>query len=115
MRKRVQTRKFGRERAQRDALFSSLISELFMKERIKTTEAKAKEMRKKSEKMITVAKKGGLPAQRRLLETFSKTVTKKLITDIAPKYKDRQGGYTRVIKLGPRASDGARMAFIELV
>lgn len=115
MRKRIVKRKFNRERSQRKALLSSLISELFLKEKIKTTETKAKEMRRFAEKMITKAKKGGLSQRRLLLKSLNPDVVKKLVDVIAPKYKERPGGYTRIIKLGPRVSDGALMAFIELV
>lgn len=115
MKKRVKQRKFQRERGQRKALLKSLSRELFLKGKIKTTEAKAKELKRFSEKLLTKAKKGGLAQKRELLRFFSNDVVKKLMVEIAPKYQDRKGGYTRVIKLGPRASDGAKMAIIELV
>lgn len=88
---------------------------MILKERVKTTEAKAKELRPYLEKMITRAKKGGLVSRRFLARFFSKEVVKKLIEEIAPRYKERPGGYTRIIKLGPRRPDGAKMAIIELV
>ncbi len=115
MRKRISIRKFARPKSQRKALLQSLAMQLFLKGRIKTTEAKAKELRKTAEKFITKAGKGDLPARRQLLRSLSEKVVKKLIDEIGPKYKARQGGYTRVIKLGPRQSDGANMAIIELV
>jgi len=115
MRKLKKGRKFSRERDQRKALLRNLSAELFMHERIKTTEAKAKELKSYAEKFITKAKKGDLSSRRHLLRFFSKPIVKKLVDEIAPRYKERAGGYTRVIKLGPRKSDGAKMALIELV
>ena len=115
MRKLVKKRKFSRKRGQRKALLKSLSRELFLNERIKTTEAKAKEMRKMVEKSITKAKKGDLAARRILVKLFSKEVVKKVVEEVAPRYEKRAGGYTRIIKLGPRKLDGARMAIIELV
>ncbi|MCH8741463.1 50S ribosomal protein L17 [Patescibacteria group bacterium] len=115
MRKRKKGRKLGRERDQRRALLKSLASEIFLKEKIKTTTAKAKEVKGFVEKSITRAKKGDLHSRRLLLRFFSSKIVKKLIEDLAPKYKGRKGGYTRIIKLGPRKSDGAKMAIIELI
>ena len=115
MRKLKQGRKLSRKRNQRKALLKSLAGALFLNEKIKTTEAKAKEISPFAEKCITRAKKGDLASRRLLIKYFSKEMVKKLIDKIGPKYKDRKGGYTRIIKLGPRKSDGARMAIIELV
>lgn len=115
MRKLKKGRKFGRKRDQRRALLKSLLSSLILKEKIRTTEAKAKEIRSFLEKFITKAKKGNLYSKRLLLRYFSKKVTKKLVEEIAPRYKERKGGYSRIIKLGPRKSDGAKMAIIELI
>jgi len=115
MRKKIQGRKFHRKAGPRKALLASLAREFFLKEKIKTTEPKAKELKRISEKYITRAKKGDLAARRILVKTFSETVVKKLIDDIAPRYKSRPGGYTRIIKLGTRKSDGAEMVLIELV
>ncbi len=95
----------SRPKSQRRALLKSLATSLFLHEKMQTTEAKAKEIRMSAEKMITRAKTG----------TLSPVVLKKLMEEIAPKYKTRQGGYTRITKMGPRKSDGARMAIIELV
>ncbi len=110
-------RKFGREKNQRNALINSLALNLIVREKIKTTEPKAKELKPFIEKLVTKAKKGDL-ANRRLviakLSNRSKEV-KKLFEVIAPKYADRKGGYTRVLKLGARKSDGAKMAIIEFV
>jgi large subunit ribosomal protein L17 len=115
MRKRKKGRKLSRKRDQRKALLRSLARELFLKEKIKTTEAKAKEVSGFAEKQITRAKKGNLFSRKLLARRFSPKVVKKLVDEIAPKYKERKGGYTRVVKLGPRKSDGAKMAIIELV
>ncbi|NQU82620.1 MAG: 50S ribosomal protein L17 [Parcubacteria group bacterium] len=115
MKKKKQGRKFHREADQRKALLRSLARELFLNGRIKTTEPKAKELRGFAEKMITRAKKGDLPANKHLAKYFSKALVKKIMNDIAPKYKTRAGGYTRIIKLDIRKSDGAKIVFIELV
>ncbi len=93
----------------------TLATSLILKGKIKTTEAKAKELRGFIEKNISRAKKNDLGARRILNRFFAKRVVKKLVDDIAPKYKERKGGYTRIIKLGPRRSNGARMVQIELV
>ena len=115
MRKQKKGRKLSRKSDQRKALFKSLARELFLKEKIKTTEAKAREVSIFVEKQISRAKIGDLSSRRLLAENFSSEIVRKLVNEIAPKYKDRKGGYTRIIKLGPRKSDGARMAIIELV
>ena len=115
MRKRKKGRKLSRKRNQRRALLKALSSALLLREKIKTTEAKAKEVSGYTEKLITIAKKGNLASRRRLSRFFSPKIVKKLMAEIAPRYKTRKGGYTRVIKLGPRRSDGARMALIELI
>jgi len=115
MRKKKQGRKFHRTTAPRKALLKGLSRELFLKEKIKTTEPKAKELKRVAEKFITRAKKGDLAARRLLARHFSDVVVKKLVDDIAPRYKSRPGGYTRIIKLNIRKSDGASMVIIELV
>jgi large subunit ribosomal protein L17 len=115
MRKRKKGRKLSRKRDQRNALLKSLASAVILRERIKTTEAKAKEVSVYVEKFITTAKKGDLASRRRLLQFFSPKIVKKLMDEIAPRYEKRAGGYTRVIKLGQRKDDGAKIAFIELV
>jgi len=115
MRKLKKGRKLSREKNQRKALLKSLARALFLEEKIKTTEAKAKEIKIFSDKFITHARKGGLPENRYLARYFSKDIVKKLINEIGPRFKTRPGGYTRIIKLGPRASDGAKMAIIELL
>lgn len=88
---------------------------MIMKEKIKTGEAKAKELSGYVEKKITRAKKGDLAASRYLAKFFCPRAVSKLVKEVAPKYKDRAGGYTRIVKLGPRKTDGAKMAIIELV
>ena len=115
MRNRHVDRKFGREKAQRRALINGLMRALVINSKITTTEAKAKELSRKIEKQITTAKKGDISARRKLAENFSADLVKKMVEEIAPKYKEREGGYTRVIKLGQRKSDAADMAVIELV
>jgi large subunit ribosomal protein L17 len=116
MRHRVAGRKLGRSSGHRRAMYRSLVTDLLGYEKITTTEAKAKEMRSLAEKMITLGKKGGLQARRQAL-TFvldEKTV-EKIFADLAPRYADRKGGYTRIVKLGPRLGDGAAMVRLELV
>lgn len=115
MRKRAKGRILSREKDQRKALLSSLARGLILKGKIQTTESKAKEVSVFAEKCITKAKIGTLHSRRELLKIFSEDVAQKIVQEIAPRYKERQGGYTRVIKAGARKSDGARMAFIELV
>lgn len=115
MKKKVQGRKFDRKIAQRKALMYGLAREVLLKEKIKTTEAKAKETRMFVEKFITKAKKGDLAARRHLLKYLPERVVKKLMDDIAPRYQARNGGYTRIIRFGARKSDSAKMAIIELV
>ena len=109
-------RKLGRDSSARKALGRSIVTSLFQHERIETTEAKAKELRKVAEKMLTLAKRGDLHARRQVLAyMMDEGVVKKLFDEIAPKYKDRQGGYTRIIKTGVRQGDAAPMVIIELV
>ncbi len=108
-------RRFGLKRDKRYALLASLCRALILQEKIKTTEIKAKEMRPYIEKLITRAKENTIHNRRVLTSRLSDEVSKKLINEIGPRYKDRSGGYTRIIKLGPRFEDGARMAIIELV
>lgn len=108
-------RTLGRERNQRRALLKSLASSLVESRKIKTTLAKARELRPVMDKFVTLAKKGGLNAVRILSAKIGKDNAKILISEIALSYKDRKGGYTRIIKLNPRKSDGALMAQIEFV
>lgn len=109
-------RKLGRDSSARKALFRSMLTSLFQHERIETTEVKAKELRGLADKMITLAKRGDLHARRQVLAyIMDEDVVTKLFSDIAARYTDRQGGYTRVIKTGYRKGDAAPLAFIELV
>ncbi len=115
MRKRKIGRRLSRKRDQRRALLRALASALILKEKIRTSEARAKEVLRFVEKQITLAKTGNLNSRRLLARNFSKELVKKLVEVIGPRYKERKGGYTRIIKLGQRKSDGAKMAIIELV
>lgn len=109
-------RKFGRDSSARKAMLRDVVTALFAKERIETTEAKAKEVSGLADQMITLAKRGDLHARRQALAFMTdEAVVHKLFDTIAPKYKERQGGYTRVLKLGPRQGDAALMAILELV
>lgn len=108
-------RKFGMVRKVRKGFIKSLISALIKYERIETTEARAKEIRPKIETLITKAKKGDLASRRLVAARIPADVTAKLFKTIAPRYADRQGGYTRIMKLGVRASDSAKMVLIELL
>ncbi len=109
-------RKLGRPANQRKALFRNLVTALFAHERIKTTEAKAKEVRILADKLITLAKKGDLHARRQAAAVLNdKEVLKKLFQEIAGRYTERNGGYTRILKLGPRRGDAAPMVLLELV
>src|SRR3989338_2039055 len=115
MRKRKKGRKFSLKSGQRRALLPSLLRALVEREKIETTQAKAMEMRSLADKLITKAKEGNLASIRVLGKTLGNTLTKKLIEKIAPTFKERKGGYTRVIKLGARNTDSAKMAIIEFV
>jgi len=115
MRKRNKGRKFSRPKSQRVALLNSLATNLFLRGKITTTEAKAKELRSVAEKFISRARDNSVASRRVLAKAITPSVVRKLVNDIAPQYASRKGGYTRTIKLGPRKSDGARMAIIELV
>lgn len=116
MRHRVSGRKFDRAGDERKALLRGLVGDLMRHERLKTTEAKAKEVRPLAEKMITLGKDGTVHARRQAFSYMNdKDVVKKLFEDIAPRFSERAGGYTRIIKLGPRHGDGALMAQLELV
>ena len=110
-------RKFGRTKNQRNALVNSLALNLIVREKIKTTEPQAKELRPFIEKLVTHAKKGDLATRRVVIAKLSNRSkeVKKLFDVIAPKYADKKGGYTRIVKLGVRKSDGAKMAIIEFV
>lgn len=116
MRKRnSKGRILSRPKNQRQALLKSLATSLFLHGKIKTTEAKAKELRSLAERFITRAKNSGMASKRVVAQTLSPEVVKKLFNEIAPQYGSRQGGYTRITRLGARKTDGAKMAIIELV
>jgi large subunit ribosomal protein L17 len=109
-------KKLGRDSAHRKALYSSLAGALIEHGRIETTEAKAKAVRPFAEKMITLGKRGDLHARRQALsELRSQDVVHRLFADVAPRFAERPGGYTRIVKLGPRQGDAAPMAYLELV
>ena len=109
-------RKLGRTSDQRRAMLRAMVTYLLENGQIKTTYARAKEVAPMAEKMITLAKKNNLAAYRQALSYLTKEdVAKKLFDQIGPKYADRNGGYTRVLKMGPRRGDAAEMAIIQLV
>lgn len=109
-------RKLGRNMGHRGAMLRNLATSLLKHERIQTTEARAKEVNAIAEKMISLGKQGDLAARRHALSyLLEEDVVTKLFTEIAPKYADRQGGYTRIVKVGPRRGDAAEMVLIELV
>ena len=107
----------SRSSSHRKALLMNLTKEVLEHERIKTTEAKAKAVKPEIEQLITLAKRGGLHARRQALSTLAqdKFAVHKLFEEVAPRYAERPGGYTRILKLGPRRSDATEMVFIELV
>ncbi len=108
--------KLGRTMAPRRALLRSMVTALLAEERIETTEAKAREVQAEAEKMITLAKRGDLHARHQAAAyLFDEDVVKKLFDTIGPRYAGRSGGYTRVLKTGPRRGDAAPMAVLELV
>ncbi|WP_276358274.1 50S ribosomal protein L17 [Cohnella caldifontis] len=114
--------KLSRDSSSRKALFRDLVTDLFLYERIQTTEAKAKEVRSIAEKLISLAKRGDLHARRQAAafvrrETLNgeQDAIQKLFSDLASRYAERQGGYTRILKLGPRRGDSAPMVYLELV
>ena len=116
MRHRKSGRKLNRNSSHRKAMFRNMSASLFEHEMIQTTLAKAKELRRVTDRMITLGKKGDLAARRRALRTIrSNDVVKKLFSDIALRYENRAGGYTRIYQIGPRPGDCASMALIELV
>ena len=113
---RVAGRKLGRKSGPRRALYRNLVADLLRHGRIRTTEAKAKEVQGIAERLITLGKKGTLHHRRLALAALpQKEVVKKLFDEIGPRYAQRPGGYTRIVKLGPRKGDAAPMALLELV
>jgi large subunit ribosomal protein L17 len=116
MRHLKQGRKLGRTTAHRKALLRNLATALLEHERIITTEPKAKELRRVADKLVTLGKRGSLHARRQALQVVqSNAVVQKLFNEIAPRFAERQGGYTRILRLGYRSGDAAAMAVIELV
>ncbi|MEE9400373.1 MAG: 50S ribosomal protein L17 [Dehalococcoidales bacterium] len=116
MRHKVAGRKLGRSMSHRRALYRNLVTDLLKYEKIITTEAKAKEVRGMTEKMITLGKGGRLHDLRQALSfIFDESVAKKLFSELAERYAERPGGYTRIIKLGPRLGDGAPMVQLALI
>lgn len=116
MRHGVQSQRFSRPTDQRLALFRGLVTDLLKHEQIRTTEAKAKAIRPLAEKMITLGKSGSLASRRRVLAyVYDKDVAGKLFEELASRYRERPGGYTRIVKLGPRKGDGAPVVQLELV
>ncbi|HET6642890.1 MAG TPA: 50S ribosomal protein L17 [Gaiellaceae bacterium] len=109
-------KKLGRDSAHRKALYANLAGSLIEHGRIKTTEAKAKAVRPIAEKMITLGRRGDLAARRQALAYLrSQEVVHRLFADVAPRFAERNGGYLRIVKIGPRPGDGADMAYLELV
>jgi large subunit ribosomal protein L17 len=117
VRHQKQRNKLSRSASHRKALFANLCREVLDHERIQTTEAKAKAVKPEVERLITLAKRGDLHARRLALSALGqdKFVVYKLFEEIAPRYADRPGGYTRILKLGPRKSDATEMVYLELV
>jgi large subunit ribosomal protein L17 len=116
MRHNIAGRKLGRVSGHRRALFRNMVTDLLKHEKIVTTEPKAKEIRGLAEKMITLGKNSGLHSYRQALSYITdKKVTEKLFAELGPRYKERPGGYTRMVKLAPRLGDGAPMVQLELV
>ncbi|HEY7830103.1 MAG TPA: 50S ribosomal protein L17 [Solirubrobacteraceae bacterium] len=117
MRHQKTRNKLSRSASHRKALLMNLMKEVLEHERITTTEAKAKAVKPELEKLITLGKRGDLHARRQALSALSqdKFAVYRLFEEVAPRYKDRPGGYTRILKLGPRRSDATEMVFLELV
>src|SRR5210317_2366178 len=116
MRHRKTGRKLGRNTSHRKAMMRNMVTSFFDCEKITTTDARAKELRKMAEKLITMARRGDLHSRRLVMQVISdKKVVAKLFDTIAPRYSERPGGYTRIIKLGHRSGDNASLSMIELV
>ena len=116
MRHNVDGRHLGRPTGHRIAMYRNLVTDLLRYEKIVTTEAKPKEVRSMAEKMITLGKKSGLHSYRQAISfVIDEKVTAKIFAELGPRYKERQGGYTRIVKLGPRLGDAAPMVQLELV
>ena len=116
MKHRRSGRKLGRDASHRKALYANLTSALIEHGRIKTTAAKAKEVRPVAEQMITLGRRGGVPARRQALKYLrSQDVVHKLFSEVGPRFVDRPGGYSRIVRIGPRQGDAAEMVYLELV
>lgn len=116
MRHRKSGRKLGKTTSHRKAALRNMVTSLFKYDRIITTDAKAKELRRVAEKMITLSKRGSLHSRRQALAVIrDRAVVKKLFEEVSPQYKDRAGGYTSIVKLGYRTGDNAPMSVIGLV
>jgi large subunit ribosomal protein L17 len=117
MRHRKTRHKLSRDASHRRSLLRNLSRELIQHERIRTSQAKAKAVKPEVERLITLAKRGDLHARRQALSTLGqdKFIVHKLFEEVAPRYSERGGGYTRIVKLGPRRSDSTEMVFLELV
>jgi len=116
MRHRARSRKLGRTSAHRKAMYRNMVTSLLEHERIETTDAKAKEVRRIAERMITLGKRGDLHARRRALRVIrSRDVAAKVFDDLAVRYRERPGGYTRVLKLRTRPGDAASLSLVELI
>ncbi|HLR35627.1 MAG TPA: 50S ribosomal protein L17 [Tissierellales bacterium] len=112
----TQLRKLGRRTDHRKAMLRNQVTSLLEHGKIETTVTKAKETKRMTDKMITLAKRGDVHARRQVLAyLYNEDVVKKLFDEIAPNYEDRNGGYTRIMRIGPRRGDGAELAIIELV
>ena len=108
--------KLGRTAPHRKAMLSNMMTSLFINERVTTTQTRAKELKRTAERVLTCAKKGDLHSRRQVLRVIAdKQVVAKLFDELGPRYKSRNGGYSRLIKLGPRRGDGAFMSIVELV
>jgi large subunit ribosomal protein L17 len=109
-------RKFGRRSEPRRAMLRNLVTSMILAEKIETTEAKAKQIRGITEKMVTLGKRGDLHARRQALAyLFNESAVKKLFEEISPRYEERQGGYTRILKIGTRRGDAAPMVILEFM
>ena len=113
--KRGNKRKFGRVKNKREALYKALATALIDHGRIKTTVAKAKSLSRLADKLVSQAKNGSITSKRLIRRSLGEQATKKLVGEIGPRFKERNGGYTKILRLGQRASDGAEMAIVEFV
>lgn len=116
MRHQKRGRRLGTDASHRRAMFRTMAAQVFEHGRIKTTEAKAKELRSVVDEIVTLAKRGDVHARRQILADIpDRALVHKIFTEVAPKYEERSGGYTRIMKLGPRLGDAAPVVLIELV